>query len=253
MANTFYGANKTGVVRSTIFDPRSGYRYVERRSGTPTVIDVDFQAAIAAGYRCRYDPDAGAGYATLEVEIGRDPSGGTDELSNEWTLVGNDLEKSLFEHPDVKAIFLADQTPAESVAFRVDVEKVLAGTMTYTKFAAEFAGYPTQLAVANMLLDNMSKGQDTFFLSSFVLRNTIVLPDNYSGTVDISNVNRKYTTAALFAAENISMPLIPALQSIAGEWLKKTPTFEQQGRDKWSVQREWWHADEWSDFYASAT
>jgi hypothetical protein len=251
MSNTFYGSSKTGVVRSTVFDPRDGYRYVERLSGTPETIGADFNAAVAAGYRCRYDPDAGAGYATLEVEVGRDPSGGTEELSNEWYLLGNDLEKSLFEHPDVVAIFKDEQTPEQAATFRADVEAVMRGTKEYSEF---ITGVPAvSVTVIDRLIKAMANGQETFFVSQFVLRNTMVLPTNYSGFVDISNVNRKYTTAQLFAAESVAMPLIPALASLDGQWLKKTPTFEQQGRDKWRVDREWWHAETWSDFYQAAT
>ena len=238
MANIFTGTNQTTVVRATIWDPREGYRYVDRQQGSPTAMEAAFSAAQAAGYRCRIDRDHAGGYATLEIEVGRDPAGSTAELSNEWYLLGNDLEKSLFEHPKIQAFFTNAATPQQRATYRSDVEAVVKGTKTFAE-VAEYLTEPDKDVTAD-LVDELSRGSETYVVSQFVLRNTVVLAENYAGTVNIANVNEVYPNwSALASAElTLSLPLIPAIASLAGEWLKKTPTFEPQGKDKWRVERE---------------
>lgn len=251
MSTDYRGRATSGTIRRTRFDPRDGWVYVDKQSGTLAQMESAFTAAQAAGYRCTIDRDEQAGYATVEIEVGRDPAGGTDELTNEWFLLGNDLEKSLFEHPDISGLFAVDATAQQKATFRQDVEAVVTGTKTMAELESGFV--EPALSVVRDLVSALSLGQETYIVSQFVLRNVIVVPSNWTGSVDVSNINKVYSQSALQSAETIASVLNTAVSSIGGYWLKKTPTYEPAGRDKWRCEREWWHADSWSSFYEVAT
>lgn len=255
MALDHRGASTTPGSRSTVWDPRDGYRYVDRYTGTEAAMETAFASAQTAGYRCRIDRDPNGGYATLEIEVGRDPSGGTDELSNEWSLVGNDLEKELMDHPDVllaiQDYYGVGATPADKIEFRRTIDRIVSGeaaSSTATTFAEQFTG--THKTTVDNLISSLAMRQESYILSQFVLRNTIVVPSNWTGAIDVSNINKVYTHTDLLAAESVSSVLVTSINTLGGQWLKKTPTYEPAGRDKWRCDREWWHADVWSSFYA---
>lgn len=255
MALDHRGANATPASRSVVWDPRDGYRYVDRYTGTDAAMTSAFNAAQASGYRCRIDRDPNGGYSTLEIEVGRDPAGGTDELSNEWSLPGNDLEKELMDHPDVllaiQNYYGASATPADKIEFRRTIDRIISGEAasgTATTFAEQFTG--THKTTVENLISSLAMRQETYIISQFVLRNTIVVPTNWTGAIDVSNVNKVYTYSELLAAETVDPVLVTSINSLQGQWLKKTPTYEPAGRDKWRIDREWWHADVWSRFYA---
>lgn len=255
MSIDYRGQGQVAAVRSTIWDPRDGYKYVDRQTGTLTAMESAFSAAQSAGYRCRIDRNPDGGYAAVEIEVGRDPTGGTDELTNEWFLLGNDLEKNLFDHPNTRHALTdlyTTYTAQNLVDFRRDVQAVLDGDKLAAEVITAFPEGGAMIWVED-LINALALGEETYFVSQFVLRNVVTVPSNWTGSIDVTHINEVYTASQLGSAESIAAVLSTAVTAIGGQWLKKTPSFEQAGRDKWRCEREWWHADVWSDIYTHVT
>jgi len=84
------------------------------------------------------------------------------------------------------------------------------------------------------------------------LRHTVVITSNSTIQPVLTNVGKVYSTAALQSAENIPGTIKFSLPD--GYWLKRTPTVDQYGTDKWQITQEYWHADSYSTFlYEEAT
>jgi len=247
----FYGTTVTGEARGYTWNPRTGYQQVVVYTGTPAELETLSANAISNGYSVRYVPDQQGGYSSLEVTYGaaetQDPA---VPLSDEWSLIGNDLEKSIFEHPSVTS---EQETwePSEKVNFKAAIEAALRGDGTT---AADLldplpAG---SVQLADSLYDELAKGVEAYTVSQFVLRHTVVITSNSTIQPVLTNVGKVYSTAALQSAENIPGTIKFSLPD--GYWLKRTPTVDQYGTDKWQITQEYWHADSYSTFlYEEAT
>lgn len=249
----YYGDTITGEVRGYSWNPRTGYQQIVVYTGTPAQIEAAASTAIGNGYSVRYVPDSNGTYSTLEVTYGaaetQDPA---TPLSDEWSLVGNDLEKSIFEHPSV----VAGQdgwSASDKLRFRSLAEAFSRGEYTSIDDLVDFTNRVSgSYALFDSVIAELAKGVEAYTVSQFVLRHSVVITSNSTIKPALDNVGKVYTTSALESAENIPATLKFNLPD--GVWLKRTPTVEQYGSDKWTVTQEYWHADSYSTFlYEEAT
>lgn len=160
------------------------------------------------------------------------PTNPDDEQTTTWELVGNDLNKDLFDHPNYTALSEANKKTLKDYrdgAKKIDDADVSALTGNAEKFR-----------------DLITKGVEGFTVSQYILRKTGVVALNWSGTFGITNVGDYYaTTTDLSDTENVPATLKFSLPT--GQWLKRTPTIRQNRDGRWVSSQEWWHADDWSD------
>lgn len=168
----------------------------------------------------------------------------TEPEFDTWELVGNDSEKSLYQHQKCKAF---DNT---LVAF------IRQGVANSTS-----DGSPTVLANADAqkLYDHLVAGYEGFELSQFVLRRTTTTSRRSTLKAIFTNTHKLFTAAQLQAAELIPAEVLfdiaqveataPALATGGAldgifkyRWLKKTPTVTQQARHKFAKTYEYWFA-----------
>lgn len=267
----YYGETITGEVRGYSYNPRTGWQQIVVYTGTPSQIEIVSANAISNGYSVRYVPDSNGTYATLEVTYGaaetQDPA---VPLSDEWSLVGNDLEKSIFEHPNL----LARQdgwSSDDKLIFRTIAEANARGDGQ--SFIEQLADLEVRQDGAVVLLeeikDELAKGVEAFTVSQFVLRHTTVITSNSTIKPNNSNVGKVFKTgspsplknwqgsdveAPDITSDGITIPDTIKFTMPDGYWLKRTPSVEQYGTDKWQVTQEYWHADTYSTFlYKPAT
>jgi hypothetical protein len=242
---TYYGSTVTGEVRGYSWNPRTGYQQVVLYTGTQSELDSIASVAKANNYSHRYVPDASGGYSTLEVTYGaaetQDP---TEALADEWSLLGNDLEKSIFEHPSVTS----EQdgwTSEQKLNFKSAVEAASRGdSATTVDMLEELPDGAVQLAES--VYEELAKGVEAFPVSQYVLRRSITIASNSTLQPALDNVGKVYSTSGLSASEGVPATLKFSLPD--GFWLKRTPSVEPSGVDKWVITQEYWHADEYSTF-----
>lgn len=261
---TFYGSSATPVWFGRVWDPRRGWSTVKYQRGTPADMLVAFNAARAAGYRVREDPDPEGGFTTISIEIGNDDNHPLDEpLTDEWSLVGNDLEKSIFNHSKVEVLRAGGgQTnqawdSTKSAAFRKACEEVASGSTTDDIETVLFEKYSAwsqnEIDTAGEIVNELARGTEAFTVSQFVLKRTTIVPQRTDLKKSVEGAGLVYTTEQLQSAESVVPETLKFILP-AGFWLKRTPTVTQEGRDKWRFEQEWWHADDYSEFlYDRAT
>jgi hypothetical protein len=189
-------------------------------------------------------------------------------------MPGNDLEKSLWEQPRIQAEFaklrISETFPEteklQLVAFiKTSVEALSKGERKVTGVD----GQETDITIdtlANLikasgmsdgpfrgLIYDMGRGVEGFSLPQYVLRRVTIVPSGTNLRPALGNVGKIFTsTARLKASERIPQTLLFILPD--GVWLKRTPTVQQTASDRWEVQQEWWHADDYSrNIYQTAT
>ena len=242
----------TGSVKSVqlperrIWDPRSGWQIGYRYLGpTEDLVLLEFDAR-NLGRRTELDPHPQGGRGMLTIWVGAEATQAPDQpLVDRWTLAGNDLEKSLLEHPDVLAAF-PDTNPQARANLRSDLDDVMSGEKTVQEML-DATTDPTQQAMINLLVNQMSLGVEAFTVSQFVLRRVLIIAANSSIKPSLEHVGEIYTTAELVQAETV--PGTIRFELPEGYWLKRTPTVDQMSLDKWQITQEWWHADAYGPFY----
>lgn len=245
----FYGQTITGESRGYAWNPRAGYSQVVLYTGTPSELEAIALIAKNNNYTHRYLPDAQGSYSTLEVTYGaaetQDPA---EPLSDEWSLVGNDLEKSIFEHPSVTS-----QQEGWSVQEKLDFKAISEASArgnadSVTEIRERLI--ESKKTAASDLLDKvateLAKGVEAFPVSQYVLRRNQVITNNSSIKPTLDNVGKVYTTSAVKNSYGIPDTIKFSLPE--GFWLKRTPTVEPTGQDKYIITQEFWHADEYSVF-----
>ncbi len=222
--------------------------YLERTWQGPLSTLATFLASVLPGgysdYRRVDDGELCTVTAMYEAEAvdGNGTETGDGVLANHWEMEGNDLEKSLFEHPKVTAV---TETMSESgvVTFRRDIEAAMAGsgTITVSGDLAEFS-------------KRMCRGTEAFSVSQYVLRRTVTVRTGASVAPVYSNVNRRFTYAQITSAEPTlaTANLIAASGLTALVWLKRTPKIRQTANALWEIVYEYWGADAWDTWIYTA-
>ncbi len=221
-----------------------------------------FTATLAAqGYAWEVSPDEASPFAVVTTIA-------SPELTTTWMLDGNDLEKTIWQFPVVRALFSRIPDLKNRAMMRHDIEAIVRGEYTadtrktVTELKAVLAaistdpvapGLPSVEGKTDEIFDEIIKalveGTEAFALATFVLRKTMVLPPLTNVSPGFDNCNKLFTLAALVRAE----PLIPLnlsgqLNTLAGYWQKKTPQASQAADGRWTYTVEYWHADDFNRF-----
>jgi hypothetical protein len=164
-----------------------------------------------------------------------------DYFEKEFRLAGN---STTYPSTGNKVWYIKDDEPPWSSIVSYD-------TSYTTTYAAKLRS----------LADEMLKGVTGFPHSQFVLRN--VKNTQWTSNVDFSNyyvdTNTMWNTKQinymmyLDTYDSISTGLLPLIGTICtrfgstAKWLYRTPTVQQNRNGSWTVSREWWKADSFSE------
>lgn len=220
---------------------QSGGAFQERVWEVPTGLLNTFESSILpAGYSdISYEGDddltiVRVVYAAASADqLGNPTSDGL--VDRRWELDGEDLEKSVWQHPGVQAA-TPNQTIAQAVTLRNDVERVLSGEATWTN-----TGFSD---VDNMVL-RLVRGIEGFLTSSFVLRKVEVVRRTASIRPAFTNLNRVFTYTGLLAAEPTltSEGLLQAAGLTDLKWLKRAPRVNPTQNGLWEITQEYQGGD----------
>jgi hypothetical protein len=197
-----------------------------------------------------------AGYTEIEVvddgelctisafygtQAGTGSGGGVvaDPIARVWRLLGNDLEKSLWEKPEVKAI-TASLTIAELAALRASVDAIIRGE-SYTE--------PTDSTLAS-LVSHLARGIEAYPCSQFVLRKTETVYRSTSIRPSYQNLNRLFSYSGLLTYEPTlaSEDLIASADLVSLYWLKRSPTVEPSQRGQLEITQEYWGVESYDSW-----
>lgn len=223
--------------------PNRGWETVRIWYGTEQACYGFASQLIQTGYRIRISRVENLTYG-IEARIPDAQDGATppnnpdDQQVVTWELVGNDLNKSLFDHDDFESIPLEDD--------KQTLRDLRDGRKSFTSdFATLLTGTAAQFR------DLLAKGVQGFTVSQYVLRRTGTVPLDWNGQFAMTNVGKVYTSTSQLETEE-SVPATLNFVMPSGQWLKRTPSIRQQRDGRWTINNEWWHADEWSDLLYDA-
>ena len=222
-------------------------------------------------------------------------SGDLYQESSIWTLDGNDIEKDIYASPifeQCETVINAAATGAGNgwaARVKLAINDYLAGKDGEGNPMADPYGTPFQLTeyfgdtsiipLAALVAPTPSitggtslytdlqdicsdilKGQSTYAISQYVLRNTKTTQYTSSLIPHYANVNRIWSTAnitTLMAAETrpidppsstvaATMPLLGVLGGTltGSSWLYRTPDVQELNNGKWQITKEWWEGSE---------
>jgi hypothetical protein len=235
------------------WDPRIGFTIIRRYRGSLTQIQIVEADAKANNLRVQIEPDIEGGFGVVSVWYGAEstqPAG--VPLADTWELVGNDLEKDLWELPKIVAA-LAPFNISDRRQIKIDIEAWLAGTLVvndlpvrdWTDYCTRSGFTTDQVEILTQLVTERIRGVQAWTVSQWVLRRTLIIAANSTIKPALADVGRVRSTTTLKAEENI--PSTVKFDLPEGFWLKRTPTFTQTAADKWTISQEWWHADNYSE------
>lgn len=256
---------------SRSYDVRTGWTVVRRFRGQADQIQALALVHKRAGARIEVSPDEDGQWWTLLSTYGADDSDAVDgTLSDTWTLTGNDLEKSIWEHPMITKVSHADVDPTSEDAvakagywrdFHASVNAFVEGKreietdngslvkLSMKGLIASGALLTLPKSTVVRLVACLLRGVESWPVSQWVLRHNVVVGPESRVRPSLANIGRIFTTAQLRLAERV--PVLPKALHFdlpAGVWLKRTPSMEQSGIGKWTITQEWWHADSYDPF-----
>jgi len=208
------------------FDPRRGvsvrYRYTAA-GGDAALLSVESVAQLA-GWQTR--KLVSPVLSELEVTSPDAPEGIAEIITDNWQIVGNEVNESAYYAPPMmSAVSLANRT------FIADAIKQ--GTSTDEAVAALGAD-----ANGIQFFKELLKGQDSYAVGQYVLRHTTNCSASSTYNVSDVNVERLYTTAQLLAeVTNGSLwiqPLPTRLVTKIGSIYSVTPPDAEAGFYLWS-------------------
>lgn len=225
-----------------------------------------FTAGLAAqGYGWEMSPDDGTPYATVTTIT-------SPELTTTWTLDGNQLEKQIWQHAPVRALFSKIPDPKNRAMMRHDIEALVRGeytadarkTMTELKAVLKaIATDPVGEGLPNVdgreddvfdaIVKTLIEGVETFVTSSFVLRKTSILNPLTNVSPGFENANKLFSLAAL-VREEATLPdnVRGWIESLKGYWQKQTPQASQAADGRWTFTLEYWYAEDFNRFLYEA-
>ena len=223
-------------------------------------------------------------------------SGDQFQESSLWTLDGNDLEKDVYKGMVIEACedALKADTAGTQFGFAMRVKKAIADynagadadgnsipdyfdkAFDITDYFGSIADHPLSVINAassvmglTTLLDDLKqacsdilRGQESFTISQYVLRNTKTTQYTSAIAAHLANTNRIWTTAnikTLMAAETRTIdpptstvayhiPLLGVLGSSGifdtSKWLYRTPDIQELNNGKWQITKVFWEGTE---------
>lgn len=185
-------------------------------------------------------------------------------LSSQWYLEGNDLEKDLFQLPDMQAIAknLSNASLATwrkdfdtSVSARTDPDSVPMAASSFYSGTVNGMNAAAQAAYVKNIYISMLRGTEFFTVSQYVLRNIKVVPPTTSQSPEHANKGRQYTHALMTATSGNGQSVPAAILSgiSGGYWLKRTPSVEQTSDGNYQISKEFWYSEDFdTNIYATA-
>ena len=178
----------------------------------------------------------------------------------EWELLGNDNERSIYDHPNSRYLGTAMLTAIKIAVKTVEDAETLDASATVTDEETNLTTLATGLGISAInsvkLFRLLIKGTTSYVTSQYVLRRTQTVSSRAQLEYTFSNVDKIHTSAQVFADGTMPQPVqfaiatIPAPISQAGYewgWLKKTPSITQTAGGRFQGTQEWW-LDQWSTF-----
>jgi len=240
------------------WDPQSGLTVTRKWKGAKADIIAQEPFMRSRGMQTDVEHDEEGGWSILRA-TGIPESHGDGELTTVWTLDGNDLEKSIWEHPKISRQLALITDPDKAITLRQMIEAFISGTTVVDDNEEEFK--PTQAEILQFASDigvgfdtfvlseflgALARGVEAFTVSQYVLRREIVVPRYTNIRPAYSYVGQLLYTRTMASFENIPDDLGFDLPD--GIWLKRTPTRTLVAIDKWQITQEWWHADDYDKF-----
>lgn len=181
-----------------------------------------------------------------EKDVPADPNGEPEVEADNWNLQGQDMEKSLFTHPEVTNLvnYTDWTTNAAGTAIKAldwlrlnlpIIEK--AGT-----WVENYDAIPSTAAGGNLkpVFQLFMEGAESYTISQWVLSHSGTIASRAQGQFVHANVGKQLTGAQMGTLEGLPSALHFATPS--GVWIKRTPSYTWEG-SKLSFQIEYWHAD----------
>jgi hypothetical protein len=196
------------------------------------------------------------------------PDSGAPDVENdyvlEWELLGNDVEKSIYEHPNARVLGDKMLTAIKIAIKEVEDAALLNSSTVYAENETNLAAIAVLLGVSSanalLLFRLIVKGTTSFVASQYVLRRTQTISSRGQVTFSFSNVDKIHTAAQVLASELVpaevqfSIAAIPEPTAQTGYswgWLKKTPTIAQAAGRRFQCVQEYW-LEQWSTFLYDA-
>lgn len=226
------------------YAPGTGRVLVRRFQGNPD--DIRGLQAVLERQGTPYTiPAQAGGFHTIDIEEpqSRNP---TTELDVLWDLIGNDSVKPIYQHESLKENGASDldiavlkkQTAAYDAEKRHYTDVIAALTAQETTYGLP-AGTLSDLFILH------AAAVTNFSDSAWVVRRTATLGSRFPAQTPILNIRRVYEASFDFA----TFEAIPASRKWVlptGQWLKRTPNYQQQRNGNTIYTQEWWWALEWS-------
>ena len=249
------------------YDPRTGDVIVRRWRGPEDAVKSAASYLRADLIRYTIEPSLDGGYWHQVATLGADETQPPDlPLADTWTLAGNDLEQSIWEHPKIQSQWARlatvmypfnDAVASQVQTLRRYIEEYVRGERTVivnnavlpidlTIIESLVTMLGMDASVFRALIMSMSLGVEAYTVSQWVLRHTLIISSRSSIRPSLFNVGKVFTTHHLRAVERIPTTIMFDLPD--GWWLKRTPTAEQTSADKFTISQEWWHADTYDPF-----
>lgn len=231
------------------WDWTSGALHVRKWEGPSSGLQDFILYELPGGWH-RFEIEDDTEFAEIVVSYA---SSGTDGVGSEasdglvqlwWELDGNDIEKSIWEHPKVVAR-TKEYSVSQMASLREYFETVMDGTAT-SSWADPLGGSPENTDVNSAML-LLARGVESFTVSQYVLRKSQVVRQGTSLKASHSNINKIFSYAALTAAEPTlaSYHLVDAPGVNTLKWLKRTPDVRPAQNGMFEITIEYWGADSW--------
>ena len=175
-------------------------------------------------------------------------------LSSQWYLEGNDLEKDLFQLPDMQAItknfnnaglaeFRKDFDTA--ISARTDPDSVPMAASAVYSGTVNTMNATAQAAYVKNIYISMLRGTEFFTVSQYVLRNVKIVPPTTNQSPEHANKGRQYIHALMTAMSGNGQYVPAAILSgiSGGYWLKRTPSVEQTSDGNYQISKEFWYSE----------
>lgn len=172
------------------YDPQRGVTRVDRwEAAGPSGLYGLVATLGALGTAYNFTPSSAK---SVLVATATGPENGQPEVATDtWQIVGNELQKSLFEHPASLAIEAA--WPGTLGIVKRDVESYNRGE----PLAAPAPNVAAVAAGAGKLFALLQRGTTHFGFAQYVLKHTTNASVAYDKNVSDTNVEKIYTTAQL--------------------------------------------------------
>jgi len=246
----------SGVVeipQSIMYTPKGGWKTSRKWKGPKISIQQ-----MASAYVKAYGNTINATIDPLEPELAiltitfdrlegdptpeEKPDGTKEEETASWTLTGQNMELSLWTHPQVKS--LAENCSTAYSYLRKNL-KIVQDKGTWTEVLAAWKENDSCDVDGKTVMKLFRDGITSYQHSAYVIRRSAILRNDAQGTIATGNVNHIFTKAQLQSLEGMPSILSFAVPDI--KWLKGAPTISLQN-NKLTAENEWVGADDWSTY-----